>query len=160
MALLVLAVSRARKGPESELNERYVKRILPLARAQGFGSCTLRSFPESRKSEVAARQAEEAGKLEAALILPSYLFALDEKGKNFTSRDFALTLAKLRDNGEKNIAFVIGGPDGLASSMKERAKFLLAFGAMTWPHQLACAMLMEQIYRSLATLAGHPYHRD
>ena len=57
------------------------------------------------------------------------------------------------------MCFVIGGADGLAASLRQRAKLNLAFGAATWPHQLVRVMLLEQLYRAGSILAGHPYHR-
>jgi 23S rRNA (pseudouridine1915-N3)-methyltransferase len=57
------------------------------------------------------------------------------------------------------VAFIIGGPDGLAPDLLKSAQERLAFGTQTWPHLLVRAMLAEQIYRSFSILAGHPYHR-
>jgi 23S rRNA (pseudouridine1915-N3)-methyltransferase len=59
----------------------------------------------------------------------------------------------------RDLAFVIGGADGLTEQMRNRADFILSLGQMTWPHQLARVMLVEQIYRAQQILAGHPYHR-
>ena len=64
-----------------------------------------------------------------------------------------------RDAGRPAAVFVIGGADGLAASLRERADLRLAFGAATWPHQLVRIMLLEQVYRAATLLAGHPYHR-
>ncbi len=58
------------------------------------------------------------------------------------------------------VSLVIGGPDGLDSDFRTAADLVLAFGAMTWPHQLARIMAAEQIYRAITILAGHPYHRS
>lgn len=159
MRIMVFNVGRSSKGPERELTERYAKRIKPLAKARGFGACTLHFIPESRKSSAIARRGEEAEKL-LKLFPDSALIALDEKGKNLSSSAFSVMMQKFRGEGRGTIAFVIGGPDGLDPRLVERADFVLAFGAMTWPHQLSCAMLMEQIYRGLTLLSGHPYHRQ
>ncbi len=70
------------------------------------------------------------------------------------------TVATWRDAGAPAAAFVIGGPDGLAPSIGEQADLRLAFGAATWPHQLVRVMLLEQLYRAITILSGHPYHRD
>ena len=86
--------------------------------------------------------------------------ALDERGRQLGSRDFAQKLGAWRDQGVAEIAFVIGGADGLAESLRRRADLTLSLGQMTWPHMLARAMLVEQIYRAQQILAGHPYHRD
>jgi 23S rRNA (pseudouridine1915-N3)-methyltransferase len=84
---------------------------------------------------------------------------LDAKGKGMTSEDFAEMLGVLRDAGTKDMAFVIGGPDGLAALPGKKSGRSLAFGPQTCPHLMVRAMLSEQIYRALTILAGHPYHR-
>ena len=68
-------------------------------------------------------------------------------------------MARWRDGGVRELAFVIGGPDGLDATVLSRAERKLSFGPMTWPHLLARAMLAEQLWRAAAILAGHPYHR-
>ena len=88
------------------------------------------------------------------------LVALDERGAVWSSRDFADRLAAWRDGGTAALAFAIGGADGLARAVTERADAVLSLGAMTWPHLLARGMLLEQLYRAQQILAGHPYHRD
>jgi 23S rRNA (pseudouridine1915-N3)-methyltransferase len=77
-----------------------------------------------------------------------------------TSRDFAARLAALRDDGARDLAFVIGGADGLDPAVPAAAIQTLSFGPQTWPHALARAMLAEQVYRAVTILAGSPYHRD
>jgi 23S rRNA (pseudouridine1915-N3)-methyltransferase len=88
------------------------------------------------------------------------LIALDERGKTLGSRDFAGRLKGWEDQGAAEIVFLLGGADGLAPEIRDRASFVLSLGQMTWPHLLARAMLVEQIYRAQQILAGHPYHRD
>ena len=85
--------------------------------------------------------------------------ALDERGKSLTSEAFAKTLARWRDEGTADVAFVIGGADGLADTLRKRARLLLSLGAMTWPHMLVRGLLAEQLYRAERIWAGHPYHR-
>jgi 23S rRNA (pseudouridine1915-N3)-methyltransferase len=77
-----------------------------------------------------------------------------------TSRQLAQRIAKLRDDGERRLVFLIGGADGLSLEARDQAKLTLAFGPQTWPHALVRAMLAEQIYRAVTILAGSPYHRD
>jgi len=81
------------------------------------------------------------------------LVALDERGKDLTTRQFASLL------GEPT-AFVIGGADGLDPAMKKAAALLLRLSALTLPHALAQVVLCEQIYRAATLLTGHPYHRE
>jgi 23S rRNA (pseudouridine1915-N3)-methyltransferase len=84
---------------------------------------------------------------------------LDERGKSISSEDFARRLARLRDEGASDVAFLIGGPDGHGEELRKKAVLLLSFGSMTWPHRLVRVMLAEQIYRAVTILVKHPYHR-
>ncbi len=115
-------------------------------------------------NEVEARRpgrAAEADALRAALGSDhAYLIACDERGPSYPSRAFAERIGRLRDSGERRLAFLIGGPDGLDPALAAEAGETLAFGAQTWPHALVRAMLAEQVYRSVTLLAGSPYHRD
>ncbi len=84
---------------------------------------------------------------------------LDERGKAMASEDFAHLLESWRDNGVRETRFVLGAADGHSRQERAEADLLLAFGPPTWPHLMARAMLMEQLYRATSILAGHPYHR-
>jgi 23S rRNA (pseudouridine1915-N3)-methyltransferase len=75
------------------------------------------------------------------------------------SGDFAAWLGECRDNGQRDIAFLIGGADGLDDSIVGRAGLKLSLGRMTWPHLMARLLLVEQLYRAHTILTGHPYHR-
>ena len=90
----------------------------------------------------------------------AHVIACDEHGKALPSRALAERLARLRDDGCRKVAFVIGGADGLDPALIAEANETLAFGVQTWPHALARAMLAEQVYRAATILAGSPYHRD
>lgn len=83
---------------------------------------------------------------------------LDPAGKQMPSRDFTALLQRAEMEG-RDLLFLIGGADGLPAGWKERADLLLSLSGMTFPHELARAMLAEQIYRAFATLRGHPYPR-
>lgn len=114
--------------------------------------------------EVAVREGGDRD-LEATALLrrtppESVVVALDQRGSALTSLDFASRLGAWRDAGRREIAFLIGGADGLARPVLERATFVLSLGPMTWPHLLVRAMLAEQLYRAVMILNGHPYHRD
>ena len=84
---------------------------------------------------------------------------LDERGENLDSATLAGRLGRWRDDGRPATIFIIGGDDGLAPSLRDKASLKLAFGEATWPHQLVRVMLLEQIYRAASILSGHPYHR-
>ena len=84
---------------------------------------------------------------------------LDERGRGVSSPEFAGMLALWRDGGRQDVAFVIGGADGIDVSLRARAEASVSFGAMVWPHMLVRVMLAEQLYRAATILAGGPYHR-
>src|SRR5690606_18149242 len=86
------------------------------------------------------------------------IVALDERGRALDSAGFAAQLARWRDAG-RDLAFLIGGADGLDDEVRAKAGFLLSLGPMTWPHQLARVLLAEQLWRAYSILSGHPYHR-
>jgi 23S rRNA (pseudouridine1915-N3)-methyltransferase len=88
------------------------------------------------------------------------MVALDERGRDLTSRDLADQIAAWRRDGQRDLAFLVGGPDGLDDAVLARADLTLALGRMTWPHRLVPALLAEQLYRASTILTGHPYHRD
>lgn len=159
MKVTVAAVGRLKAGPEREIFDRFVKRAEAAGRRLGL-SFTFRELPESRASSPAARKEQEAAALLAGLPADAAVVALDETGRSLDSQAFAARIATWRDGGKQEVAFVIGGPDGLGPSVLGRAEMRLAFGAMTWPHQLARLMLAEQLYRAVTILAGHPYHRE
>ncbi len=102
---------------------------------------------------------DEAEKLSNKLPSGAHCIALDEAGRTMSSEVFAKRIRQLADSGTRDLVFLIGGPDGLAPSLRESAAERLAFGPQTWPHLLVRAMLAEQIYRGFAILSGHPYHR-
>jgi 23S rRNA (pseudouridine1915-N3)-methyltransferase len=113
----------------------------------------------SKDRDVKKRMADEAQRLAHRVPDGAHIILLDARGKGMTSEDFAELLGAMRDAGTKDLAFVIGGPDGLAPLPGKKSSRSLAFGPQTWPHLMVRAMLSEQIYRALTILAGHPYHR-
>jgi len=110
-----------------------------------------------------ARREDDRRVEEAATILEragaSALVSFDERGRSLTSERFAEHVASWRDAGHPALSFALGGPDGLNEQVRRRSKLVLAFGALTMPHQLVRVLAMEQVYRALTILAGHPYHR-
>ena len=151
MRLEILAIGRARAGPERTLYETYARRLTwPVA---------LREIEEKRRLPPAELKTRECAMLREAIPRDAVVVALDEKGQSVSSGVFAERLGAWRDEASAAIAFLIGGADGLTDDIRDRADLLLAFGRQTWPHMLVRAMLMEQIYRAQQILAGHPYHR-
>ena len=158
MRLKILAVGRMKAGPERELYDRYAERIAAAGKSLGL-TFALREIAESRASSPAQRIAEETAAL-VADTTDGRLVVLDSSGSAPTSQAFADRIAVWRDQGARETAFLMGGPDGLARTALGKPDLVLAFGAMTWPHQLVRIMLAEQLYRAVTILAGHPYHRE
>lgn len=138
MRLHIIARGRIGRSPEAELVERYIKRIA--------WRVTLTELPDT------------GGTLPPAPS-PSRTVLLDERGGQLSSEAFAALLGRWRDDGIREARFLIGAADGHGDAPRAGADVLLGFGAMTWPHMLARAMLAEQLWRATSILAGHPYHR-
>lgn len=112
----------------------------------------------SEKEELAIKEKE--GDLILKHIKDNmYVVALDLKGENLTSPEFAEFIRKLGVKGKSNITFVIGGSLGISEKVLKRANYKLCFSKMTFPHQLFRVMLLEQIYRGFRIIKGEPYHK-
>ena len=139
MQLHIVARGRIGRSPEAELVDRYLARV---------------AWP-TKVTELPDRGGKQppAGPGTITIIL-------DEKGKSLGSVAFAEQIGRWRDNGTRELRFLIGAADGFDDAARGEADFLLNFGALTWPHMLARAMLAEQLWRASSILAGHPYHRE
>lgn len=158
MKITILAVGRLKEGPERTLVARYLERSRDLGKNLGVTGFEVVELPESRAARSADRKLEEARNL-MARIEGGVMVALDETGLSPKSDAFARLNEGWRDSGTRNLFYVIGGADGLETSIVRSAQMTLAFGAMTLPHQIARIVLSEQLYRAMTLLAGHPYHR-
>ena len=159
MRIIVAAIGRLKRGPETELSERYVKRAAQSGRSLGLRSIDIIEIRESRAAEADKRMIEELIALANIIPPDAAVVLLESRGDNLDSASLAARLADWRAQDRPATVFVIGGPDGLAASLAAKADLKLAFGAATWPHQLVRVMLLEQIYRATTILSGHPYHR-
>ncbi|MFN6935587.1 MAG: 23S rRNA (pseudouridine(1915)-N(3))-methyltransferase RlmH [Tsuneonella sp.] len=139
MFLHVIARGKIGRSPEADLVARYEKRL---------------TWP------VKMTELPETGGKVPEPASPFRTVLLDERGKTMSSEEFAAILARWRDEGVRETRFVLGAADGHSETERQAADLLLAMGAMTWPHLLARAMLMEQLYRATTIVAGHPYHRS
>ncbi len=158
MRLSVITVGRLKSGPERELVDRYRSRIEGIGRGLGIVGFDLLELPESRARREADRMGEEARAL-VDKAGSSVLVAFDERGRSPTSESFAEALRAWRDGGRAGVACIIGGPDGLDPALRQRADLVVSFGALTLPHQIVRVLVVEQLYRALTIIAGHPYHR-
>ncbi len=156
MRITILAVGRQRAGSGAELVADYLTRFDRTGRALGLGPVRVIEIDDRRGG---------GPETEGALILRSLpdgarLIALDERGRTSVSPAFASRLRREADDGLRDLAFAIGGADGLSDAVRDRADDLLSLGAMVWPHMLVRVMLAEQLYRAASILAGAPYHRE
>ena len=140
MRIVLAVVGRLKQGPERELAERYRKRAVDAGRAAGLSTFDIVEIKESRAGDAARRMLEES--IAIANVIPerAVTVILDERGESMNSASFAGRLQGWRAQDAPAVAFVIG--------------------AATWPHQLVRIMLLEQLYRAVTILAGHPYHRS
>lgn len=157
MRVILVAVGRTKAGPETELAARYQDRAAKAGKGLGFRSIDTVTLDESRAADAATRKAEEATAIRR--IRTGRLVVLDERGRSMGSADFAALIGRWKDGGEDAATLVIGGPDGLDPVLRGEADLVLSFGAMTWPHQLVRVLALEQLYRAITILSGHPYHR-
>jgi 23S rRNA (pseudouridine1915-N3)-methyltransferase len=152
MRVTIAAVGRDRSGPTRGLFDDYCRRCpWPV---------NLVEVPPRTAAPLERRLAEEAERLSSAVSRDAVLIALDENGRNLTSRALASRIGAWHSQGRGEFAFLIGGPDGLDPALIQRADLVLALGRMTWPHRLVRVLLAEQLYRAGTILTGHPYHRD
>ena len=139
MLLHIIARGKIGRSPEAELVERYLKRL---------------TWPHK------LTELPDRGGTVPPPLSPCVTVLLDERGKALPSSELAERLDKWRDAGMRECRFLIGAADGHEEEERAKADLLLSFGAATWPHLLARAMLAEQLYRATSWLAGHPYHRQ
>jgi 23S rRNA (pseudouridine1915-N3)-methyltransferase len=138
MLLHVIARGKIARSPEADLIARYEKRMKW-------------PFRVTELPDIGGRIPEVSGQTRVVF--------LDERGQNLSSEEFAAILGRWRDEGAREARFLLGAADGHDAGDRAQADLLLAFGKATWPHLLARAMLVEQLYRATSILANHPYHR-
>lgn len=158
LKLSLICIGRMKAGPERELADRYHQRAVAHGRQLGVTSVAIAELPESRASDPARRKADEAAAI-LARAAGGIIIAFDERGDALDSEAVAGRFATLRDSGAEHVCFVIGGADGLDPAVRAQARLVLSFGAMTLPHQLVRVLALEQIYRIMTIIDGHPYHR-
>lgn len=156
MKLLLVAVGNRLPDWMNAGFAEYAKRMpreLPLELVE------IKPEPRTTGKTVAAMMAAEAKRIEAALPPRCRRIALDERGETLDTQALANRLGQWQDAGN-DIAFLVGGPDGLAPALKQGAHEQLRLSALTLPHGLARVVLAEALYRAHSLRCGHPYHRD
>jgi 23S rRNA (pseudouridine1915-N3)-methyltransferase len=152
MRLTLIAVGRAKARPERDLFDYFARRItMPFE---------LREVEEKKNFSGLELKRREANLLNAAVPEGAVRIALDEKGEDLTSREFAKKIGQWRDESIRDVAFIIGGANGLDAGFLKKCDHIMCLGKQTWPHMLVRSLVVEQLYRVQCILAGHPYHRD
>lgn len=158
MKISILAVGRLKGGAEQALFNRYCDLFNPAARNLRLAPLTLVEIGEDRSENAAERKEAEARELLSKLPPGVRIVALEEQGQLLSSQEFTAMISRLRDEA-LDAAFALGGPDGHGEALRQAAHFKLSLGRMTLPHGLARIVLVEQLYRALTIMQGHPYHR-
>ena len=155
MRVRVIAVGTRPPAWVRTATDEYLRRLAPL-------SVSLTQIaPGPRSAGATAQQAVavEGKRLLGALKANEHVTALDERGSELSTRELAAWLGKRMQDG-RDLAFLIGGPDGFAPGVLARSDFKLSLSRLTLPHALARVLLAEQLYRAHSILGNHPYHRD
>lgn len=159
MKIALLCIGRLKDDAARQLVARYMERFQQTGAHAGFSAPAIIELPESRAAVAKERKAAEAAELRKRFVNGAHLAVLDERGIAMSSIEFAQNLGTWRDGGVRNLAIVIGGPDGLDTGLVQEARLSLSLGRLTLTHGLARVVLAEQLYRAATILTGHPYHR-
>jgi 23S rRNA (pseudouridine1915-N3)-methyltransferase len=153
--LVVVAVGSGQPRWVREGCDEYARR---MPRETPLELEEVRAEPRRVGRAVAALLAAEARRIESAIPSGAVRIALDERGRDLDTRTLASLLERWRQEG-RDVAFLIGGPDGLADTLRAGADSCIRLSSLTLPHGLARLILAEALYRAASLLAGHPYHR-
>ena len=146
---IISTIGKAKNSDEDMITQKYIKRIKNIE---------LKQY-EVKTNNPEKKLEEEALKLINTTPKNGKLILLDEKGQNLSSTDLAKIILNWRDNNVTDINFAIGGAFGNGEKIKNTADKIIAFGKLTWPHQMVRMMVAEQIYRIETIIQGHPYHK-
>ncbi|MCI1191582.1 23S rRNA (pseudouridine(1915)-N(3))-methyltransferase RlmH [Calidifontimicrobium sp. SYSU G02091] len=156
MRLVVIAIGQRQPAWADAAWDDFAKRFPPEMRLE---LKALKAEPRSGGKPVAALKAAEAQRIAAALPKGARRVVLDEHGQRLTTAQLAQRLAFWKGDG-RDVAFVIGGPDGLDDALVAAADDTLRLSDLTLPHALVRVLLAEALYRAWSLGAGHPYHRE
>ncbi len=145
----LVAIGRLRAGPEAELFERYNARLRPRL--------AVTELPDGHGAPAEIKRRESEALL-SAVPAGAWMVALDSGAAALSSEALAARLEAWLSGG-RAVNFVVGGAEGLARPVLDRADAGVSLGPLTWPHMLVRVLLAEQLYRAQSILAGHPYHR-
>lgn len=153
----IIALGKLKESYWREAEAEYLKRLSPFAKIT-IHELKEESFGEKDKPEIIKEREAKKIEIELEKIKDSYIIALDEHGKQFSSSQFAGSLSNITLKQYNNVVFVIGGPLGLNDSVRKLANLNLSLSSLTFTHQMARVILLEQIYRAMMIQTNRPYH--
>jgi 23S rRNA (pseudouridine1915-N3)-methyltransferase len=154
MKITIISIGKFENSPHRAVFETYLKRLKWKVELKEL------ELKNSKNLSVEENKKGEGDLILKALKPSSKLIALDENGKQFKSRNLAKLISDFAVFGDSDLTFVIGGSDGLASEILQKAALKISFGLATFPHLMVRSILIEQLYRASTIIDGHPYHRD
>lgn len=157
MKFVLMAVGRPTDTKIAELTDRYTERLRHYV---PFETRVIPDIKGARKMTEAQQKEAEGRLLLEAIERGDYVILLDERGREYTSREFASLLDRKMSTVQRNVILVIGGPYGFAQSVYDRADTMLSMSRMTMTHEMIRLFVAEQMYRAMTILRGEPYHHD
>ncbi len=152
MKVRLILVGRTERGFVTDGLEHYLKRLERAVQVEVV------IVPDAGKGEAEYLKRTESERILAQLKPGEKVVVLDERGKSFSSPAFAAQLGTWRDQGQRQVAFVVGGSYGMTEAVRERADLVLSLSPMVFPHQLVRVLFAEQLYRAFSILQGTGYH--
>lgn len=156
MNIKIIAVGKIREKYIKLGIDEFTKRIQPYSSLQIIEISSENIYSDSNIEKILDTESEKILKQAGE---NSYFIAMDIKGKPFSSEDFAAKIKELSISGINQVVFVIGGAEGLSQKIKNRADFSLSLSSMTFTHQMARQLLLEQLYRAFKIINNEPYHK-
>ena len=157
MKVILLAVGKCRDKAVLSLCDEYTKRLGPYWPTQVAEVTAKVSSADAEHQEIEKFLSKLKTQTGAGGLR---IIALDERGKQFSSRDFSQKLTHFEETGCHTLVFIIGGADGHTEALRQQADLLLGLSKLTLPHMLVRPVILEQIYRAATIKDNHPYHRD
>lgn len=163
MQITIIQIGKTKHSFFQEAEAEYLKRLQPFAKVKNIVLKEANihgNTSELREAEIAKVKEKEAEEIIKNFLQKSLIIALDEKGKQQTSKEFAEFIKKQRDFEGANITFIIGGPYGLHENVMKRVQLRLSFSEFTFTHEMIRTILLEQLYRAFTIIHGKTYHYE
>jgi len=153
LKISVILIGKTKESWIKKAEQEYLKRLSP------FAQITIHILKSQTQLNNVANIKIKEGKLILENILDkTYLIILDEKGKQFTSINFAQKISQIMTQGDSHLTFVVGGTFGLDSRVKQKANLILSFSEFTFTHEMMRPLLFEQLYRAFTIIQNKTYH--